>query len=323
VACALAVAGTIGAVAPAAAPAAESPSMSWAVISRFGGDADGDGRLDTATRESPAELGVFAVLVRPSRATCAAADSARWLVDGEKQSPRTRPEQLQQECRALLHVRGEGKHRIEVRAGVRSEVAAVEIDDRLVVALGDSVASGEGNPGRRGQWLDAPCHRSSTAGFEQAARLVAEAMTRRSITFVSLACSGAAIDKGLLGPYAGVAPERDRRYEPQVRRLERIADARAAGVGNQPPVDAVLLSVGANDVHFSEVVKACALRGNCRRSHDKTVFADLDALGDRYDTLAGELEAAAPGSPVLITRYFDPTRDERGRFCRSSVGLAG
>jgi lysophospholipase L1-like esterase len=181
--------------------------------------------------------------------------------------------------------------------GSNSEEAAVEIDDRLVVALGDSVASGEGNPDRQGRWLDPPCHRSSTAGFEQAARLLGEAMTRRSITFVSLACSGAAIDQGLLERYGGVAPEPGRRYEPQVERLERLADVRGAGPGNQPPVDAVLLSVGANDVHFSEVVKACALPGNCRRSHDEAVFAELEALGDSYDTLAGELEVAAPGAP--------------------------
>jgi hypothetical protein len=69
----------------------------------------------------------------------------------------------------VMHVRGEGKHLVEVRADSVVQKAEVDVDDRLIVAIGDSVASGEGNPVGRRRWLDTPCHRSPAAGFEQAA----------------------------------------------------------------------------------------------------------------------------------------------------------
>jgi hypothetical protein len=205
--------------------------------------------------------------------------------------------------------------------GAVSEVADVTIDDRLVVALGDSVASGEGNPQGPNLWLDPPCHRSASAGFEQAARLLSQGLTRRSITFVSLACSGAEVEKGLLGRYAGVAPDpRVREYAPQLTRLEAINRARPSTSG-RPGVDAVLVSVGANDVQFSSIVKSCSAPGDCRRGHERQVFADLGRLRGNYDRLGSRLNGSLAGAPVVITEYFDPTRDERGAFCRQSVAF--
>jgi lysophospholipase L1-like esterase len=310
------------AASPALAQAPKAEQMGWSAISRFGGDADGDGRLDAPQPRRFAALDVFPVLVRPSADACAAAQQqAEWRLDG-------RPLNAVElsggpaECHAEVAVRGEGKHRIELRAGGRAEIARVDVDDRLVVALGDSVASGEGNPEAEGRrWLDEPCHRSAVAGFQQAATLVAQGLIHRSITFVSLACSGAEIEAGLLGPYGGVAPdEQVGDYQPQVTRLRRIDRVRAPG--EHGTIDAVLLSVGANDVHFSEIVKACATRLRCRRGREAQLYADLARLETNYDRLGRELKSAAPAAPVLISEYFDPTRDEEGQFCGVSIGLA-
>jgi len=304
---ALALAGA-SAVAASDAP----PQMGWTAIDRFGGDADGDGRIDAPGPLRPAALDAFAVRLRPSAPICADLDAAAWRVDGRPVKARLEPGDP---CAAVVHVAGEGSHMVAVLAGDRQQRAAVEIDDTLIVALGDSVASGEGNPRGRGRWLDPPCHRSSAAGFEQAARRLAAVEGHRSIAFVSLACSGAEVGKGLLGPYAGVAPQAGRPpYEAQVARLGRLAAER--------PVGAVLLSVGANDVGFAAIVAECGgSPGECGVGNERRVRRRLAALAGRYDRLGAALDEAAPGVPVLISEYFDPTHDERGRPCSHSVGF--
>ncbi len=304
---------------PAGAAAPGSEELSWSALSRFGGDADGDGRLDPPTPRWLAELDAFPLLVQPDAEICAAIDRARWRVDG-RAAGRVEIE-AGGDCRAVVAVRGEGRHTIEVSAAGRSEVADVVVDDRLIVALGDSIAAGEGNPDQVGGWLDPPCHRSAEAGFQQAAAHLSRRSPRRSLTFVSLACSGAEVQEGLLRPYAGVDPDpRVGSYSPQVVRLAQLARSRAAGKPSGS-VDAVLLSVGANDVRFSAIVKACAVPGDCRKGHQRQVGDDLDRLRDNYDLLGARLRGAAPAAPVLITEYFDPTHDEDGEFCGQSVGF--
>ncbi len=293
--------------------------MGWTVVDRYGGDANGDGRLDNATPLSPADLNVFAVRVLPSAPICAELERATWRVDGEPAAPLLEPGSR---CGAVFSVAGEGEHTIKALARNRAEVARVEIEDKLIVALGDSVASGEGNPKVAGpdRWLDEPCHRSAAAGFEQAANQLGKVDRRRSITFVSLACSGARMDQGLLESYAGIDPAPGKAsYLPQVDRLGEIDLRRRADGG--PGVDAVLLSVGANDVRFSSVVKQCALPGDCREGVKRAVEERLAALDDRYDELADALDETAPETPVFVTEYFDPTHDEFGRFCKDGPGL--
>lgn len=310
----------LGVLAPAASATPTPLGMDWTVIDRYGGDANGDGRIDDATPLRPADLNVFAVRVLPSAAICAELERATWRVDGEPAEPLLEPGSG---CGAVFSVAGEGDHTIEVLARNRAEVARVEVEDKLIVALGDSVASGEGNPEGTGpdRWLDEPCHRSAAAGFQQAANQLGKVDRRRSITFVSLACSGARIDAGLLGSYDGIAPRPGAApYLSQVDRLRELDTARRAD-GDGPGVDAILLSAGANDVRFSSVVEQCALPGDCREGVKEAVEQRVAALGKRYDQLGDALAATAPDAPVFITEYFDPTHDEFGRFCKDGPGL--
>src|SRR6266550_3408930 len=93
----------------------------------------------------------------------------------------------------------------------------------LIVSIGDSYSSGEGAPDvhqqldvhqrvigpplvsvkARPQWEDKRCHRSSASGPAQAALAVERSDPWSSVTFLSFACSGAGLDTGLTGPYAG------------------------------------------------------------------------------------------------------------------------
>jgi lysophospholipase L1-like esterase len=292
--------------------------MEWAALNRFGGDADGDGRFDSPVTPTLAAIEKVAVRVAPSAPACRLAGRATWRVDGREWSGvEVQDGAGDAGCEALLAV-PESARRIEMETPAGREVARVELEDRLVVAVGDSVASGEGNPQGPERWLDPPCHRSAVAGFEQAARLLGQSLASeasgRSLTFVSFACSGAEIDIGLLGPYVGIAPEPGRQpYPPQVERLRRVA------AGRSP--DAILLNVGANDLGFSRIVTICATSiSHCSGELEPRLLADQARLSDNYDRLGSRLRQAAPGTPVLITEYFDPTHDELGRFCGHSVG---
>jgi lysophospholipase L1-like esterase len=294
--------------------------MGWTVIDRYGGDANGDGKIDEPTPLRPEGINAFPVRALPSVAICEELERATWRVDGKPADAWLEPGE---HCGAVVEVRGEGDHLVKVLGRNRAEVARVEIDDKLIVAIGDSVASGEGNPKgkKKPRWLDEGCHRSAAAGFEQAARQLGEVDRRRSITFVSLACSGAEIEEGLLGEYDGVGGDR-KPYAPQVDRLNRIAEVRGRRKG-EPEVDAVLLSVGANDLHFSEVVVRCANLDDCRKPAKGPLEARLQALGPRYDELGDALREEVPGAPILIGEYFDPTHDEAGEICKNGPGLAG
>jgi hypothetical protein len=107
----------------------------------------------------------------------------------------------------------------------------VTIKDLLIVSLGDSYASGEGNPDvpetystdifggnphidTPARWEDRRCHRSAYAAPAQTALALEGADPHTSVTFLSFACSGATIDTSSDGgawafdPYAPVPPNK-------------------------------------------------------------------------------------------------------------------
>ncbi|HVL32131.1 MAG TPA: SGNH/GDSL hydrolase family protein, partial [Actinomycetota bacterium] len=192
----------------------------------------------------------------------------------------------------------------------------VVVQDFLIVSLGDSVASGEGVPDRGGlppSWQDRQCHRSAWAGPAQSALEIERADPRTSVTFIHLACSGATIDNGVLGPYAGIEPNGTMLQPQIVEMVERTA-------GRE--VDAVTLSIGANDVEFSNIVLACFITPDCHEPPTglaKNVFDQrLALLPAKFDALADQLAASPvdlPRERLYITEYFDPTRNDAGEFC--------
>ncbi len=258
-----------------------------------------------------------------------------WTVDGN--------DLADTDCSATIQVAdgATATVRVEVVAsnGSRNSIESdVEPVDHLVVSIGDSIASGEGNPHTDGAWHpafvsptweDRACHRSDMAGAARAAAALEDADSRSSVTFIDLACSGASIldtpdaagtapsppddpeTGGLLDPYEGIEPWLDPPRPPQI-------DQMVAAVGGAE-VDALLVSIGANDIRFSEVVKECIVSSPldprpCNRSATATnVAARLATLPARYDQLASRLDQVGihPGS-VFIAEYFDPTVSDLG-----------
>ena len=275
---------------------------------------------------------------------------------------------------ATVSVSAEGEQGISTEARVK---------DLLIVGLGDSFASGEGNPdvpvqfasGRRHnnlypkrarndasgnpQWLDETCHRSLYGHQLRAALQIAIENPQSAVTFMGYACSGAAVEEGLLGPQeyvdyvstgtgSGAAPQvqavSGKRKDTQLRWLLRelcaVKPERDGGLWTCPGgqfrrnVDFLFLSVGGNDIGFSNLVTWATLRDNTSSKLAKffgaTVspsrFADnmREILPDAYARLARAIESAVPlrteedvfdPSRIVLTAYPDILEDEKGQVC--------
>jgi lysophospholipase L1-like esterase len=175
-----------------------------------------------------------------------------------------------------------------------------------------------------GRWQSPSwCHRSGTSGQATAARELIAADADSSLHFVSYACSGATVDHGLLGEFRKPfhAPE-----PPQLDRLDHLPPGAA--------VDALMISIGANDVGFQNIVKFCALKDRCpsnrsfgpavelaARQHvpvptlDEYVTRRIAELGQGYDRVDADIPAGIDRGHVLIVEYFDPTRWPAGTQC--------
>jgi hypothetical protein len=159
--------------------------------------------------------------------------------------------------------------------GSSSVTRDVEIKNHVIVSLGDSIASGEGNPdieapANNGQpvWHHRRCHRSLLSGHGLASRDVETADNHTSVTFLSLACSGATILEGLLGPYAGQQPDGT---------LEQAQILVAQGIFAPHPraIDALLLQVGANDIGFANRAEECAIPPYTRPSDTELAIVGI------------------------------------------------
>lgn len=257
-------------------------------------------------------------------------------------------------------------------------------EDFLIVSLGDSYASGEGNPdgltgnptadgepklevpqggckARLGSgveelarltfndkddkncaplWMDQRCHRSAWAGPIQAGLKLINSPERQwrsrmgAFTIISLACSGATIDKGLRGEYRdtpgtfldlekgfsrrGIVAadtklnETDRNSLPTPPQLtETLKQTFAHDHGNKKSIDVMIISVGGNDVGFASVVSDMFdgnLQHNDLDALRKRKKADLETLEyENFPRLSGDLQGLDIRQ-VILTEYPDPTR---------------
>jgi len=331
---------------PVTAVAAAPPvrlTLDYRIPPRYGLDRNRNGLVDsftTTAQVSPSAWTALVTLRWPGGGRCSG--TYRWTIGGkpaafvQQRSPVTglptctfafaRFTALDRPYRVTV---------VATRGGTtgRGQVS-ITIRDRLVVGLGDSTASGEGNPDQGValvRWQDSRCHRSAK-GFEAltAARLEATS-AKSSVTFVGLACSGASIPTGLLGPYAGIVPSGGVTLPPQV-------DAMKALVGSRHP-DAVLVSIGINDLGFGSVARFCfddgvdaaaAAAVDCWTKPYPTasssttlrdfVRARAATLPARYAQLADALRTAGiPAAKVYVTEYPDPTRDQNGAPCNPLI----
>lgn len=274
-------------------------------------------------------------------------DRYRWQVRSAQASALTTPWQplSRKRCaRTVFLPEGRYELALEVRSGRATDRTTVDADVRniLVVALGDSYASGEGNPRNVEAWVDsgsigafdpywddAACDRSARGAPAQAALLLEQSSPYTSVTLVDVACSGATVNQGVLGRQASAGTPAS-----QIEQARSIIGDRA--------VDLVTISVGGNDVGFTSVLEACALRTDCPLTRatraplsayptvQDGVQAETAALAAKYRRIASCLGgtsclladgrtvpalAMAEGARVLPTLYPDITRAADGQPC--------
>ncbi len=237
-----------------------------------------------------------------------------------------------------IHLKGEqpslalpqGNYKVTLQAtglaGSKGSVRAtttVQVKDVLIVSIGDSFASGEGNPVVPGlyflkspQWGYSPdpamnrenalAHRSTISGPGQFALQLQQANPHEAVTFVSVASSGATVAKGLLGPMTSVG-DSSVQLPAQLDEVRKIIGSRH--------IDALTVSIGGNDLGFTStlthLIEHTASGYPSLATTRASLASGLKALPATYAALGSAIQGLAP-SQVLITEYPDISRDQTG-----------
>lgn len=154
------------------------------------------------------------------------------------------------------------------------------------VVMGDSTAAGLGNkPLANPTALDTACHRTSDTYANDLA-------TVNHWQVLNLACSGATIHSGILGPQ-------------RVGNL--VAPPQLAAAKKATKASVVILSIGADDVRWSAILRLCAATKTCDNQAATAYFQrQLADFTPRYYELLKQL-ATLPSHPkVLVNLYYNP-----------------
>jgi hypothetical protein len=206
----------------------------------------------------------------------------------------------------------------ETRAGTVS----IAPKNLLVVGLGDSYASGEGNPdvkksrlywfGPKGEWLDKKCHRSLFSWQSLVAARLAREQKDRSVTFLSFACSGAETRHLVRNEYEGVEPGEKTNdsevIESQLTALKRElcpgnwseSDERCSEKLIRP--DLVLVSSGGNDVGFGPLIVSMIMTSISHDVKNKTVKQEVPLPTNEEITFTHFVESSGTD---LKWKYID------------------
>jgi lysophospholipase L1-like esterase len=154
------------------------------------------------------------------------------------------------------------------------------------VVIGDSTAAGVGNAAAaRPTRLDTVCGRSVDA-------YASVLQSATALRVLNLACSSATLPYGVLGPQT----EADGTVPPQIGVLKSITSLRA-----------VVLSVGANDVGWSDFLQYCYAFARCDDQASEQLFLTrLDTFRLQYAQLLQQLSALPSRPAVIVTGYYDP-----------------
>jgi lysophospholipase L1-like esterase len=244
----------------------------------------------------------------------AAVSGYRWSIEpleGQRSSPLI---VVTANCVAETTLATLGRWRVrltidDVHGATNTTSHIVTLRDKLVVALGDSFASGEGNPESLDDvpdWIDEQCHRSDAAWPARVARSLENRST--TVTFLSFACSGAEIRHLTQADYAGAEPAE--LLPPQLVVARRLLGDPLNSATRQ--ADVVLLSAGVNDLHIGSILTNCATTviGSCQVS----LAREHAGLPDAYDYLeaaiSANLRVASTGIAQYPARLFTNGSDE-------------
>jgi lysophospholipase L1-like esterase len=217
----------------------------------------------------------------------------------------------------VLNNNKNNKFMIAAMAAIIAIPATSFAQDLLIVNIGDSMASGEGNPNSFGPggavWTNAPCHRSNNNGRRFASNRI-NSMSGVSTDYFDFACSGASINAGILGPQVTDQPDANNVVMPP--QIDRVVNLQQSL--NNRQIDILMISIGVNDANFAPVVSDCLLPDDCRTGSQmnsaRATIANL--LAARYDQLGAAIRQRLNVRHVYITEYPNlVTRKNATDFC--------
>jgi len=168
------------------------------------------------------------------------------------------------------------------------------------VVMGDSTAAGAGLAPIPGSSPAAKnCGRSADSYAQ-------DLSAANDWKVLNLACDGATISNGLLGPQT----HDGQKFQPQLAVAERAGHA-----------SIIIISVGADDLNWAAEVKYCSTTPNCDDKATTAYFQQqLAEFSKNYLDLLSRL-AALPNQPqVIINQYYDPFGSAPG--CLGPAGLS-
>jgi lysophospholipase L1-like esterase len=181
----------------------------------------------------------------------------------------------------------------------RIQPTGPQLPNVQVVVMGDSTAAGAGLAPLPGASSAArACGRSAES-------YAADLSAADGWQVLNLACDGATISQGLLGPQT----QGGHTLQPQFAVAERAARAAV-----------IIVSVGADDLNWAAEVRYCSTTPNCGDKATTAYFQQqLASFSKNYLDLLSRL-AAFPSHPqVIINQYYDPFGAQPG--CLGPAGL--
>lgn len=276
-----------------------SGNISWEMEKRFGIDMDGNGMIDLPNHPAYANPGTFKVIFNfshtaPTLQELGSTDSvqeflvANWYVNGVlKQRSRSSRFEAMLEDEVKYEVKAEFiyENRVEDKKITYIKTINARPNDILIVAMGDSYSSGEGNPdypheifttqnGRKKHitWADdggygtkiqhCAAHRSTTAWTARAAKELEDADPHTSVTYVNAAMGGATIRQ----LYAWSATKSEEEHDegntydcaytllPQIQQVKNIVKNRK--------IEHLGMTIGGNDAGFAFTITAFKIKGD-------------------------------------------------------------
>ncbi len=339
--------------------AAPTAALDWRMPDMFGADRDGDGAIDLTpgwTALSSVQRDSWSVTLDACGSNDAFAGGLittySWAI-GTPGGPPV-PSFDTTSCTRTMTL-AEGTYNVSLgvttQDGRSSSIfKEVKVENHLIVSMGDSYASGEGNPVSKTQWKwqgnqrvvdrsaswgtlsDLSCHRTANAGAARAALALERSDPHSSVTYLSTACSGAEAKHLMDTPYEGVVEIDDIVQKPQVQEVKETLCANCS-----PQIDALVVSIGGNDIGFGDIIVSCLLGSDFSTFDECGEDTELHAeIATKINTLAGaqivNLGGAfsTPGTydelaslffthlntrGVYMTGYPDPTRNNNGDVC--------
>lgn len=188
-----------------------------------------------------------------------------------------------------------------------------DMNERVLVALGDSYISGEGS----GSYFagtntkgGSECRRAPSAYMPQ---LINRPLLLGATDLVFLACSGAR-GFNLYDTAQGTVDTTPRNVDDGTdrTRLHQLAHLRRILTLEGLEVAALVLSIGGNDAGFSTIGMTCLTPGDCSRGLPAPLWsAELTFVAEKLDRAYWEVAATVEGRfPVVVVPYPTPlTRD--------------